>query len=78
MFYAIQYAYGSMVANRGNRADRICQFARKAERDTWVAAGPAYDGPGYREALSARSGEVRQRQRDREAGYYDFDEAGEI
>lgn len=32
MVYAIVYAYGRDVANRGNRADQVHQFKSQAER----------------------------------------------
>ena len=58
--YAIEYAYGSTVVNAGQRADVVTRFSTVAERDEWVAAGSAYDGPGYREAVPARHPEVRR------------------
>ncbi len=40
MFYAIRYAYGSTVANDGNRADEVYEFTARRLRDAWVADGP--------------------------------------
>lgn len=54
-FYAVEYAYGATVLNRGNRPDLLKRFTSKAERDAWVRAGNPYrTQAGYREAVSAK------------------------
>ena len=51
----MEYAYGSSVLNRdGGRADTLRRFTSRAERDTWVAQGEPFDGPGERAALTVR------------------------
>ena len=52
-YYAIEYAYGSDVVNRGLRADRVEYFYSREERGTWVAEGEPTVGPGERKPLSA-------------------------
>jgi hypothetical protein len=59
-FYAVEYAYGSTVANNGGRADRVLRFTRRRLLEAWVNEGPAQDGPGYREWVGARDPLVRK------------------
>lgn len=51
MFYAIEYAYGSNVINKGGRADKVYKFERKAARDKFVSDGNQYVGAGERKAI---------------------------
>lgn len=67
-YYGIYRAYG-MADNGwpdgdgdgGGLGDVVCRFATKAERDTWVAEGPAYTtDAGSRDPLRAGSRTVRR------------------
>jgi hypothetical protein len=60
MFYGIEYAYGRSVVNHGQRADRVLEFTAKRLRDAWIEAGALVDGPGARDAISARNPLVRK------------------
>lgn len=58
--YAIEYAYGAHVINRGGVADKIYRFPTRQGRDHWVAMGsPYYTSPGFREAVAAADRRVR-------------------
>jgi len=60
-FYGFSHTYGSTACDdEGNDIGRVYRFATQEKRDAWVAAGNAYDGPDYREALPANHPEVRR------------------
>lgn len=66
-FYAIEYAYGSQVINRGGRPDLVHRFTSKWDRDRFVLAGN-FQGPGERRRLRADRPAYRQAQAKAAAG----------
>lgn len=69
-FYAFAHRYGQTTGDsRGRSIGVVYGFTTRAARDRWVSRGPAYStAPGFREAVSASSREVRSATR---ADYWD-------
>lgn len=55
-YYAVEYAYGALAVNDGNRADKVVRFGSRFARDAWVSEGPAdISAQSAREAITAKS-----------------------